>query len=124
MIEPVAGHVIVICDLTPVEFFSVLARRQREGILTAADKNIIEAAFLIHIDHEYLSVPLDHSVLVPARGFVSKHLLRPPDAIQLASAIYAGNILNEQITFLCADQNLLNAAQADGLQTDDPNLHP
>lgn len=124
LIEPAAGHVIVICDLTPVEFFSVLARRQRENILTPADKATIETAFLFHINQEYLSVPLDNPVLIPARDFVNKHLLRPPDAIQLASAIFAGQIFNEQITFLCADQQLLNAAQAEGLAIDNPNLHP
>jgi uncharacterized protein len=124
LIAPSAGHIIVICDLTPIEFFSMVARRQRENTLSNADKLTLETAFIVDVDRTYLTITLDSSVLVPAREFVGKYILRPPDAIQLASALYAKTLLNEPITFLCADQNLLAAAQAEGLPTDNPNLHP
>lgn len=42
---PAAQNVILICDLTPVEFFSLLARRQREGSITLADAAILQSRF-------------------------------------------------------------------------------
>lgn len=52
------------------------------------------------------------------------HPLRALNAIQLASALRAGAILAEPITFLSSDRTLLAAATAEGLLTDDPLLHP
>jgi hypothetical protein len=119
-----SGHVIVICDLTPVEFFSLSARRLREKKLTVADVITLQTTFIAHHEQDYLSTPLEKSVLTLARAFVSKYPLRPPDAIQLASAIDAVVTLGEPITFICADQDLLAAAQAEGLKTDNPNFYP
>jgi hypothetical protein len=50
--------------------------------------------------------------------------LRTLDAIQLASAIQAMIVLNEQINFISADPNLLVVAAAAGFAIDNPNLHP
>ena len=59
---------------------------------------------------------------------LTTHTLRAYDAVQLASALVA----NRQIIqaglpspiFVSADKRLLNAAQVEGLQIDDPNSHP
>jgi len=56
------------------------------------------------------------------------HPLRAGDAIQLATAIYARNMLqNSQLPspiFLASDNNLLEAAIMEGFTTDNPNQHP
>jgi uncharacterized protein len=121
---PDSQNTIAVCDFTPIEFFSLIARRQRERSLSLTDAETVKTRFLFHMDHEYISAPLQASVLTNAREFVGKHLLRPPDALQLACALYIVQELGEPIQFICADQNLLTAAQAEGLTTDNPNLHP
>ncbi|MCC7452192.1 MAG: type II toxin-antitoxin system VapC family toxin [Anaerolineae bacterium] len=86
-IEPAAGNVVVISEQTLVELFSVFARRQREKNLAAADVAKRRAAFLLHMEQQYLVVPMDRSVLMRAGDLVDKHLLRSLDAMQLASVI-------------------------------------
>jgi len=120
---PSAGNIIIISDLTAVEFFSTLGRRQREGTLTPTAALVLQNSFLIHSEREYLSVSLEKAVLDQARLLITRYPLRSLDAIQLASAIEAANLLREAITFVSGDNNLLNAAASEGFLTDNPNLH-
>lgn len=123
-IEPAAGHVIVVSELTLLEMFSVLARRQRERSITAADAAVAQANVLLHFEKQYLPVPLDALVLAQARVLVGRYVLRSLDAIQLASALQARAILSEPMLFICADNNLLAAAAGEGFATDNPLAHP
>lgn len=123
-VEPVANNIIVICDITPVEMFSLLQKRLRQGQLSAANIGILQNDFLAHAEKEYLSVALTDAILNRARNLVTQHKLRTLDAIQLASALDATASLGEPITFVAGDVDLLAAARAEGLATDDPNLHP
>jgi len=66
---------------------------------------------------------LEKAILDQARLLITRYPLRSLDAIQLASAIEAANLLREAITFVSGDNNLLNAAASEGFLTDNPNLH-
>jgi uncharacterized protein len=123
-ILPPAGHVVLMAELATVEMFSLLARRQREGKLAPTQVSILQASFLLHVEEEFLVVPLDSVVLQSARQLVTRYPLRTLDAIQLASALQGVNTLNEPMTFVSADVNLLAAAAAEGFTTEDPNAHP
>ena len=123
-IEPNAGHVILISDLTSVEMFSLLARKRRENALSETDLAAAQTDFLFHVEAEYLSVLLDIPVLIQARALVNRHPLRALDSIQLAAAKHASTLLNEPMTFVSADNNLLTAARIEGFATDNPLLHP
>ena len=122
--EPSAGNIIVISRIAPVEMFSLLARREREGSITPGARVQLGDDFLIHFENEYLVIPLDDSVLDNTRHLINKHPLRALDAIQLASALAAIRTLNTPLTFITADKNLLAAASAEGLNIDDPSAHP
>jgi predicted nucleic acid-binding protein len=124
VVAPAAGQVVIIASVTVVEMFSLLARRGREGTLAAVNITLLGNAFLLHAEREYLVVPLEGRVLVQARALIGKYPLRTLDAIQLANAQTAGAILGESITFISSDRNLLAAASAEGLLTDDPLMHP
>ncbi len=124
LLDPNAGNTIVSCDFTPVEFFSLISRRTREGSLSSSDADQLRQVFLAHHQVDYLSIPVDKPILIQARNLVGKYPLRPPDAIQLACALEAAQTLHVPIAFLCADNNLLSAAVAEGLTVDNPNLHP
>lgn len=124
LLDSNSANSIVSCDFTPVEFFSLVSRRIREGKLSSSDASQLRQAFLAHHQVDYFSIPVDKSILTQARNLVTKYPLRPPDAIQLACALEAAQALNVPITFLCADNDLLSAAVAEGFTVDNPNLHP
>jgi predicted nucleic acid-binding protein len=124
LVDVASGHVIVVCDLTAVEVFSTLARRRREGSITAADTLVLQTRFLADFGQGYLSIALEDIVLSRARDLLNRYPLRSLDAVQLAGAIEASNILGEQMTFISADKNLLSAAIGEGFRVDDPNNHP
>jgi predicted nucleic acid-binding protein len=123
-ILPSAGNVIVLAHLTSIEMFSLLARRQRDGTLSAANVTTLQSQFLLHAQNEYLIYPQDDAVVARARALVIKHPLRALDAIQLASAVEASATLREAMTFVSADNNLLGVAAAEGFITDNPLAHP
>ena len=57
----------------------------------------------------------------------TRYRVRAYDAMQLASGLLANKLIIEAagtpLTFLVADDHLTGYAQAEGLLTDDPNLH-
>ncbi len=124
LVDVSSGHVIVVSDLTEVEVFSTLARRKREGTISAADILILQTRFLADFEQEYLSVALEDIVLSRARDLLNRYPLRSLDAIQLACAVESSIILGEPMTFISADKNLLSAATGEGFSVDDPNNHP
>jgi predicted nucleic acid-binding protein len=123
-IEPTAGNTIIISEITTVEVFSALTRRQHEGDLSTHAVNLLRSDFLMHVEKEYLVISLESDLLHQSRDLIAKHPLRTLDAIQLASALRAGAVLGIPLTFVSADRNLLAAAAAEGLTTEDPNIHP
>ena len=127
--NPAAGNVVVVCDLTAVEFFSLLARRYREGEIAPDNVAKLQNQFLADFERQYLSIALGEEVLKDARDMVS-YLpfsgLRSLDALQLASAFQAKKVLDEDVIFVSADKKLLEIAQSYdlGFETDNPNDHP
>lgn len=124
LIEPSAGNVIVISDLTVIELTSVLSRHHREGNLALGHFNFLAQSVIWHASHEYLAVPVDPEVLILSRRLLIDHPLRTLDSIQLACALRAQSLLQEPLTFITADRNLLAAASTERLATDSPLVHP
>jgi predicted nucleic acid-binding protein len=124
LIRPSALPIIIICDSTPVEMFSLLDRRRKMGSITSVMAANVQNNFLNHVQNRYLVEPIDTNIFLHARNLVTKHGLRTLDALQLCAAISAANSLGEILTFISADVNLLTAAQAEGFIIDNPNNHP
>ena len=70
---------------------------------------------------------MDRALTEAAGKLVRKHPLRAYDAVQLASALRVhpafARSRSTSLIFLTADDRLLANAQAEGLTTDNPNLH-
>jgi predicted nucleic acid-binding protein len=70
----------------------------------------------------------DRGIAEAAGDLVVRHPLRAYDAIQLASVLRAqsdlGLIEGPPVVFVAADDRLMDAAQAEGLQTANPHHHP
>jgi uncharacterized protein len=63
-------------------------------------------------------------VLDLAANLALQHILKGYDAVQLASGILLRNILADaEIIFVSNDQQMLRAARAEGLVTEDPEDH-
>jgi hypothetical protein len=77
---------------------------------------------------DYQFVELTYPVVEQAKLLLARYALRAYDAVQLASAVLTQQTLQAialpPLTFLAADDRLLDAAKAEGLVTDNPNLYP
>ena len=98
---------------TPVELASALARREREGLLTADD--VTNALTTVHALAEswHEIVPSD-SIRRTAERLLRAHPLRAADSLQLAAALIAADHDPMSLEFVCLDVRLARAAQREG----------
>lgn len=100
--------------LSEVEVASAIARRAREGVLSAEQRARILTA--ISDDVRALAiVEFTAEVAAEARSLVEKHALRAGDSIQLASCLYLQRELRQPVPFVVYDERLAAAARAEGL---------
>lgn len=128
--DPAGGNTIAIGNITRVEIGSAIARRQHDprSRISVAERDALIQLFDYHVAHEYLVVDLAPIVIDDAYHLILQHQVRAYDAIQLAAAF----TLNTQLvaaglpalTLVSGDRELLEAARAEGLVTDNPYLHP
>jgi hypothetical protein len=123
------GDVLALTSrVTMVEIWSALARRRREASISSEHHAELLDAFREDCLIRYRFVDFEEAVVEFARQLLDRHPLRAYDAVQLASALVAGRTLDDASlplpTFVSADEHLLEAARAEGLPTDNPNLHP
>jgi predicted nucleic acid-binding protein len=124
---PTTGHALVTARITMAELYSVLARRKREGSVPAAACAIATQAFTLHCETEYKFIELDLAIISRARDLLDRYPLRAYDSVQLASALAANQALVLRtlppLIFVSADDRLMKVAVAEGLTTENPNLH-
>ena len=129
MTSPLAGNTLIIAEITRVEVAAALSARHRapKGISRQVRDQAVNT-LLLHSHTEYQIVPLQAAIISRAVELTQDHRLRGYDAVQLATAIATNHIFLEagfaSLTFITADTDLLKAAQAEGLHTDNPNLYP
>jgi uncharacterized protein len=118
-------HLFITSRLTMPEAFSAFARRLRENSVTVAQYNMNIDLFRDDSSRTYKYVELTLDVINLSRHLLEKHPLRANDAVQLASAILANRLIASasmpQVRFLCADNNLISVATAEGLLSENPN---
>lgn len=129
IIDPVAGHVILVSDVSRVEVAAALAAKHRspQGI-SQRQRNAAVGLLLRHCGVEYRLVAINAAVLDRAVTLTQNHRLRGYDAIQLSSALTANHLLLAQghagLVFVTADADLMTAAIGEGLVGDNPLSHP
>jgi predicted nucleic acid-binding protein len=125
--EPVAQQAILLAEVTLVEAAAALAAKQRapQGISVETRDRAL-SRFLQDCDEHFLVVQMDRSMIDRAVDLTQRHRLRGYDAVQLAAALAANQELVDQrqspLIFVASDHDLIAAAQAEGLATDNP-LH-
>jgi hypothetical protein len=98
-----------------IEVASALARRCREGTLSAADRD--RAAAALAADFAALNVvELSPEVTALAGRLLARHPLRAGDALQLASALLLARRASGRVEWVACDQRLAEAAVREGLR--------
>ena len=60
-------------------------------------------------------IAIDDDVHHRVDALLGRHPLRGADAVHLASAVLVHDVLQEPVTFACADAKLIDAARTEGL---------
>lgn len=126
--RPKSLNRVYIAEIALVEVISALTRRHRGRTLITADFTKVSNRFRRNFAANFFKIETNLSVIEQAAALAERHALRGYDAVQLASAVNLH--LRRQKTglpplvFISADNALNAAAQAEGLQIDNPNNHP
>ncbi len=122
----VKSNLVVMGDSSVAEVaaaFAVLTRRR------VIPQRIADRAYRKFVSEYQVEYDLAHIVpalILDAAGLTQHHPLKAYDAVQLALALHANKSLqadNLMLTFVSGDDKLLQAAQAEGLATDNPFNH-
>jgi uncharacterized protein len=116
-----ADHRFVVLSLTQVEFRSAIRKRERMREIDASLAIELIGLFEDHVLTLFESQSIDSAILSAAKGLVDRHGLRAYDAMQLAGCLELKRSVGEQApTFVCADRDLLSAAESEGLEVLNP----
>jgi len=110
------GGVAATATITYAEMYSGFARKMREGGLSRKHYDDVCGAFESYWS-ACLQVELTKGILTRARDLMQRHPLRAFDAIHLASALNLKQDLGESLTIIAADERLLQAAEAEHIDT-------
>ena len=117
-------HVVLVAEITRVEVAAGLAIIERTGRIRRAERDREYARFMAQLVHRYAIIPLTTSDCETAAALTQRHPLKAYDAVQLAVALRYHTVLaTHPLTFVCGDQTLVAAAQAEGLSIDNPFAH-
>ena len=127
--DPATDNHLAISQITWVEVHSALARRLRDGSLSAQRFDLIVQKVREDFENEYRVIDVDRTLIETATDLVMQHPLRAYDSVQLASALrfQSTTLLSQpetRLIFISADNRLLDIAQSEGLATDNPNNYP
>jgi len=127
--RPRSHNQIFVAEITLAEVVSALTRRHRG--LSASSLNYGKRAvarFQRAFDTKFFKVRIDLTTIREATLLAKKHFLRGYDAVQLAVALQIESerkiVGASSLIFVSADNDLNNAAQAEGLSVENPNNYP
>lgn len=127
-INPKSGNYVFIARITFVEIVSAVSRKERGGYFSATDAATAKKQFETDYSNEFVSVEITENLILEAAKLAEKHALRGYDAVQLAAALETQTKRAVRglppLTLLSADNDLNDAAAAEGLTVDNPNNHP
>lgn len=98
---------------TPVEVYSALSRREREGALRRGDL-LRAVAGLRSLESGWSEVVASEAVRRAALRLLRLHPLRTGDALQLAAAVVAAEHDPASLELVCLDERLAEAAAREG----------
>ena len=120
--------IIYLAHITAVEVMCAVARRRQGKTLTPPSASSILHRFRQHLAGRYTVIEVTPALLDDAMRLGNTHALRAYDAVQLAVALEVNRSHqaagSSPVTLVSADHDLNDAATAEGLTVENPNLHP
>ena len=101
--------------LSEVEVASALARRVREGTVSAGERDRAVAALAVDVA-AMLVVEVTADLAAQARTLLERYPLRASDALQLASCLYVQAQVGDQVPLVAFDDRLIEAARREGIR--------
>jgi hypothetical protein len=121
-------NTLIMAEITLAEVASAFARAARGGRISAEERLNYLDLFIGDCAERYHLVAIERTIVDCAVDLTQTHYLRGYDAVQLATALAVNEELLSKklppLTFVSADEDLLEAAQAEGLPTENPNPYP
>ena len=115
------GNRLAVLAISLVEARSAIRRRERARDLDSKSASLILDRLQQHAETRLLRQPVTDVVLDVAMEMIDRYALRAYDAIQLAGCLLVRTMVGpEPLTFVCADQGLLEAARSELITTFDP----
>lgn len=110
------------------EVISAFSRRLKSGSLLQKQTDKARSRFRRVFRRKFFKIEIDTNLVEKATDLSEKYALRGYDSVQLAAAITANDarisIGASVLIFVCADNDLNNAATAEGLTVENPNNYP
>jgi uncharacterized protein len=126
--DPAALHELFLTRIARVEVVAAVTRRGRGNVIPAAAAAALVAQFRHDAAHQYNILEVTPALLADAERLAEVHALRGDDAVQLAVTVEMHRTRAAAgltpLTFISADQELNAAANAEGLNVDNPAMHP
>jgi predicted nucleic acid-binding protein len=126
--DPAAKNAILIAEITMAEVAAALAAKHRAVTgITQQQRDRALSRFLQDCNEPFLLLPVNRTVFARAVRLTQNYRLRGYDAVQLATALLNTEALATRglasPVFIASDQDLLAAAKAENLPTDNPLNH-
>lgn len=126
--QEVAKHRVLTSALAVAEVPAALARRLRDGTLSTFEFHRSRAQLTNHLQtFQHTLLPATIDVIKQAPLLIYRMPLAGYDAVHLATALhYLRTVVvdRSQFYFVTADNQLQRAAEAEGLNAENPNKHP
>ena len=122
------ARTIATVELSRVEIAAAFAGKLRGKFVTQAEYQKAQTKLATDAQKRYQLLPVTVQRVDEAIELTARHRLRGYDAVHLACALHLNQALVNSnlppLTLVAADNDLLKAAQDEGLKTENPNLHP
>ncbi|HEY6350566.1 MAG TPA: type II toxin-antitoxin system VapC family toxin [Candidatus Angelobacter sp.] len=116
------GDSFAVLALSEVEVRSAIRRRERAGDIDSKAATFVLDRFHLHMKTRFLRQIVTDATLTHAAQIVDRYFLRAYDAVQLAACLtLKSSFKGEPLTFVCSDQELLEAAKSERLTIWDPS---
>ena len=112
---------LTLLAITPVEARSAVRRRERAGDIDPTIAGDILDRMRKHLETKFIRQAVNELVLDGALEMIDRYALRAYDAVQLAGCLVLKTVGAEPPTFVCSDQQLLDAARSELLDVLDPS---
>ena len=124
---PGAGHMVAVAQIGLVEVAAALGMKHRLGQLSETDRDELLTDLQRDGRTYFVLIDVDPDIVSQAIELTRRQRLRGYDAVHLACALFVAETMPTRglpkPVLLSADHDLLQAAQNEGLATENPNAY-